>query len=91
MSLKYDPSSEQVPRCEDTVTIVPNYAQFSASSIHQSTYPREMGNRYWGKPRLGDTYGWIPYSGYYRAGEWLQMDLLEVRSVAGVVTQVDPR
>jgi len=72
----------QSKRCEDTVVLVPDYSDYTSSSV-LSNY--KIGNNYWGRSRLNDYYAWIP--GTNSIGEWLQMDLGKTRSVAGMVTQ----
>jgi len=79
--------------CSGFIQLVPPYEKWTASSI-LSNY--KMGQNYWGKPRLDDTYAWIPANqasvqeegrNSQQNGEWLQVDLGNVMGVAGLITQ----
>jgi hypothetical protein len=89
-------SPRESEACDDTVAFVPEISSYSASSIMSNYY---MGQAHYGQPRIGDTYCWSPdtnqcYGWLNGQGcnkgtrqTWLQIDVGQVKPIAGVVTQ----
>ena len=79
--------------CTGYIQSVPSNKKWTASSIHGNY---KMGWAHYGRPRLDDSYAWLPAKmsrqhtdgrSSQKGKEWLQVDLGEVRGVAGLITQ----
>ena len=67
--------------CADKQTLVPEYSQSSASSVHAND---AIGHSH-GQGKLDSPQAWS--AGTNAAGQYWQMDLGSAQSVGGVVTQ----
>eukprot|EP00961_Rhodomonas_salina_P114611 1541774-Rhodomonas_salina.1 len=73
---------KMIAKCERSVIMVPSYTRYRASTVWSGTF----GDGGWyARGRLNDDSGW--YARVMDKNQWLQMDLKEIQSVAGVVTQ----
>ena len=79
--------------CSGYIQSVPPTNKWTASSIYANY---KMGWAHYGRPRLDDSYAWLPKSvasqkengrSAQENAEWLQVDLGAVHGVAGLITQ----